>query len=79
MSPTDADGRFSIGEVPAGSYTLRADTAGGFFGVTEDFIIDGEGTPRAGRSRPKPDQPPGTIELLVENANISDLRIVVRD
>jgi protocatechuate 3,4-dioxygenase beta subunit len=76
MSPTDADGRFIIGDVPAGSYTLRADTAGGFFGITDDFIIDGEGTPR-GLDGPKRDQPPGTIEVFVENANISDLRIIV--
>jgi protocatechuate 3,4-dioxygenase beta subunit len=78
MSPTDSGGRFIIGDVPSGSYTLRAETAGGFFGITDDFIIDGEGTPR-GLGGPKRDQPPGIIEVLVENANITNLRIVVRD
>jgi protocatechuate 3,4-dioxygenase beta subunit len=78
MSPSDASGRFTFGDVPAGSYTLRVDNGpgGGFFAFGDDFIIDASGTPRAGLSRPRP-QEPGTIEVTVENANITDLKIVV--
>jgi hypothetical protein len=78
MSESDAAGRFAFGDVPAGSYTLRAfDGPGGFFGITEDFIIDGGGTPRAGPGRPISAPEPGTIEVTVENANVSGLKIVV--
>lgn len=79
MSQSDADGRFSFGDVAPGSYTLRA--LGGFgvgaFGVTDSFGIDSDGTPRGAPDRPKPAQEPGTLAVTVENANVSDLKIVV--
>jgi hypothetical protein len=78
MSPSDASGRFSFGAVPAGTYTVRADIGGvGFFGVTDTFGFDGDGTPRSGPGQSKPAAEPGTIELSVDNADVSDLRIVV--
>ena len=83
MSQSDANGRFTFGDVSAGSYTLRADRNLGFFGVTDDFVIDGGGTPRAAPSRPRlaPTQGtagmPATINVTVTNANISDLKLVV--
>lgn len=77
MSQSDAGGRFSFGEVPAGSYTLQASGGGGgFFGISGDFIIDSSGTPRAGPSRPRPPVP-GTIEVSVRNANVTDLKLVM--
>jgi protocatechuate 3,4-dioxygenase beta subunit len=79
MSPSDASGRFTFADVPAGSYTLGADhgPGGGFFAFNDNFIIDGSGTPRAGPSRPRPARAPGTIEVTVENANVADLKIIV--
>jgi uncharacterized GH25 family protein len=81
MSQSDAGGRFTFGDVPAGSYTLRADAGfgGGIgaFGFTDTFWIDIDGTPRGDPSRPKPAREPGTIEVTVDNADVSDLRIVV--
>jgi hypothetical protein len=79
MCQSDASGRFTFGEVPAGSYTLSAHGAGGFFGITDDFIIDGGGTPRVGPGGPRPAPAPGTLEVIVENANVSDLRIIVQN
>ena len=80
MSQSDASGRFTFGDVSAGSYTLQA-VGGrggiGSFGVTDAFGIDSDGTPRADPSRPSPARVPGTIEVTVENANVSDLKIVV--
>jgi hypothetical protein len=80
MSQSDDSGRFTFGSVPAGSYTVRAD--GGFgglgaFGFGDSFIIDGGGTPRTDPGSPRRAQEPGTIEVTVENANVSDLKIVV--
>ena len=83
MSQSDAGGRFTFGDVPAGAYTLRADAefGGGIgafgFGFTDTFGIDIDGTPRGDPSRPKPAREPGTIEATVDNADVSDLRIVV--
>src|SRR5439155_4244089 len=81
MIQSDASGRFTFGDVPAGSYTLRADGGGGgFFGISDDFIIDGGGTPRAGPSRPRRAVTPGTpgmIEVIVKNAHITDRKLVV--
>ena len=78
MSQSDAGGRFSFGEVPAGSYTLQASGGGGgFFGISGDFIIDSSGTPRAGPSRPRPAPERGTIEVTIENENVGDLKLVV--
>ena len=80
MSPSDAAGRFTFGDVPAGAYTVRADAGGGgigAFGFTDTFGIDIDGTPRGDPSRPKPAREPGTIEVTVENADVGDLRIVV--
>ena len=78
MSQSDASGRFSFGEVPAGSYTLRASgDGGGFFGISDDFIIDGGGTPRAVPNRPRRAPEPGTIEVTIDDSNVSDLTIVV--
>jgi hypothetical protein len=78
MTQSDSSGRFTFGDVPAGSYTLRADVGGGggFFAIRGDFVIDRGGTPRAGPS-PSFAPAPGTIEVTLENANVSDLRIVV--
>lgn len=78
MSHSDANGRFTFGDVPAGSYTLRAFGASGVgaFGITDAFGIDSDGTPRADPSRPKPMPEPGTLEVNVENTNVSDLKIV---
>jgi protocatechuate 3,4-dioxygenase beta subunit len=79
MSQSDASGRFTFGNVPAGSYTVRAD--GGLGGIgsfgLDTFIIDSGGTPRADPSAPRRAREPGTIEVAVENANVSDLKIVV--
>jgi hypothetical protein len=81
MSPADAAGRFTFGDVPAGAYTLRADAGfgGGIgaFGFTDTFGIDIDGIPRGDPSRPKPAREPGTIDVSVDNADVSDLRIVV--
>ena len=81
MSQSDAGGRFTFGDVPAGAYTLRADAGfgGGIgaFGFSDTFGIDSDGTPRGDPSRPKPAREPGTIEVTVENADVGDLRIVV--
>ena len=79
MSPSDAGGRFTFGGVPAGSYTLRASAGGGFLATSDDFIIDGSGTPREGPARRTPAPEPGTIEVTIENANVSDLKLVVPD
>ena len=83
MSQSDAGGRFTFGDVPAGAYTLRADAGSGGgigafgFGFTDTFGIDIDGTPRGDPSRAKPAREPGTIEVTVDNADVSDLRIVV--
>jgi hypothetical protein len=80
MSQSDASGRFTFGDVPAGAYTVRADAGfGGIgaFGFSDTFGIDSDGTPRGDPSRPKPAREPGTIEVTVDNADVSDLRIVV--
>jgi len=83
MSQSDASGRFTFGDVPAGAYTVRADAGSGGgigafgFGFTDTFGIDIDGTPRGDPSRPTPAREPGTIEVTVENADVSDLRIVV--
>lgn len=78
MIQSDGSGRFTFGDVPAGSYTLRAGLeAAGTFATSESFVIDADGTPRAGETGPEPALPPGTIEVTVENANVSDLKIVV--
>jgi carboxypeptidase family protein len=79
MSQSDASGRFTFGGVPAGAYTMRADTGGGigFFGVTDAFGIDSDGTPRVDPSQPKPPREPGTIEVSVENGDVDDVRVVV--
>jgi Carboxypeptidase regulatory-like domain len=80
MSQSDANGRFVFGDVPAGSYTLQAVGGSGgvgSFGFTDTFGIDSAGTPRANPSGPSPARVPGTIEVTVENANVSDLKIVV--
>jgi protocatechuate 3,4-dioxygenase beta subunit len=78
MSPSDASGRFTFGGVPAGSYTVRASGGGGgFFATSDDFIIDGSGTPREGPPRRAPAPEPGTIDVTIENANVSDLKLVV--
>jgi protocatechuate 3,4-dioxygenase beta subunit len=78
---SDASGRFTLGDVPAGSYTLRADDGGGAGGIggffTASFGIDSGGTPRGDPNRPTPSLEPGTIEVTVDNANVSDLKIVV--
>ena len=82
MSQSDAGGRFTFGDVPAGAYTLRADAGSGGgigafgFGFTDTFGIDIDGTPRGDPSRPEPAREPGTIEVTVDNADVSDLRIV---
>jgi hypothetical protein len=78
MSQSDAGGRFTFGDVPAGAYTLRADAGGvGAFSFRDTFGIDSDGTPRGDPSRPEPAREPGTIEVTVDNADVSDLRIVV--
>jgi hypothetical protein len=81
MSQSDASGQFTLSDVPAGPYTLRADAGVGggvgAFGVTDTFGIDIDGTPRRDPSRSKPAREPGTIEVTVDNADVSDLRIVV--
>jgi hypothetical protein len=78
MSQSDSSGRFAFSDVPAGSYTLRADVGGvGFFAISGDFVIDGGGTPRTVTSGPDRAPAPGTIEVIVENADVSDLKIVV--
>ena len=79
MSQSDAGGQFTIANVPPGAYTLRANTGFGIntFGVTDSFGIDVDGTPRGDPSRPIPARDPGTIEVTVDNTDVSDLRIVV--
>jgi carboxypeptidase family protein len=77
MSQSDASGRFAFGDVPAGSYSLRAGGGVGFFGISADFVIGSDGTPRAGPSRPRSAPEPGTIEVTIENASVSGLKIVV--
>jgi hypothetical protein len=81
MSQSDAGGRFTFGDVPAGAYTLRADAGfgGGIgaFAFRDTFGIDIDGTPRSDPGRPKPAREPATIEVTVDNADVSDLRIVV--
>ena len=80
MSQSDADGRFTLRNVPAGAFTLRADAGlggAGAFGFTDAFNIDSDGTPRGDPNRPKPAREPGTIEVTVDNADVSDFRIVV--
>ena len=77
MSQSDAGGRFTFGEVPAGVYTVRADTGGIASFVTETFGIDRDGTPRTDPSQPQPAREPGTLEVSVDNADVGDLRIVV--
>jgi len=81
MTQSDASGRFTFGDVPAGSYTLRVDNGPGglgVFGVSDTFGIDGDGTPRAAPGRAKPAPEPGTLEVTVENENVGDLKIIVR-
>ena len=77
MSQSDAGGRFTFGDVPAGVYTVRADTGGIASFVTETFGIDRDGTPRTDPSQPQPAREPGTLEVSVDNADVGDLRIVV--
>jgi hypothetical protein len=77
MSQSDASGRFTFGEFAAGTYTLRAGQDAGIFTSSEDFIIDGDGTPRAGPARATPVLPPATIEVTIEHANVTDLKLVV--
>jgi hypothetical protein len=81
MSQSDDSGRFTFGDVPAGAYALRADggSGGGIgaFDFTDTFTIDIDGTPRGDPSRPKRAREPGTIKVTVDNADVSDLRIVV--
>lgn len=51
---------------------------GGFaLGFTDTVGIGSDGTPRSDPNRPKPVREPGTIEVTVDNADISDLEIVV--
>jgi hypothetical protein len=77
MSQSDASGRFTFGDVAAGSYTLRAGHEAGIFTSSENFVIDGGGTPRAAPARPTPVLPPTTIEVTIEDANVTDLKLVV--
>jgi protocatechuate 3,4-dioxygenase beta subunit len=77
-SQSDASGRFTLSNVAPGSYTLRADRDYvGAFATFADFFFDSNGTPRAGSSRSTPARAAGTIEVTVENANVTDLRIIV--
>ncbi len=77
MSQSDASGAFTFGDVAAGSYTLRAAGFGGIFAATDNFGIDIDGTPRADPIRPTPALEPGTLDVTIDTANVSDLRIVV--
>jgi len=81
MSQSDASGRFTFGGIPAGAYMVRAGGGSGIgafaFGFSDTFGIGRDGTPRSDPNRPKPVPEPGTIEVTVENADISDLEIVV--
>jgi hypothetical protein len=49
---------------------------GGLFEIS-DFVSDGGGTPRTAPSRLGLAPAPGMIEVTVENADVSDLKIVV--
>jgi hypothetical protein len=78
MSPSDASGRFVFADVPAGSYTVQSSGGGGgFFAMSDDFIIDGSGTPREGPARRTPAPEPGTIAVTIDHASVDDLKLVV--
>jgi protocatechuate 3,4-dioxygenase beta subunit len=81
MTQSDPSGRFTFGDVPAGSYTLHVENGPGglgAFGVGGTFGIDSDGTPRAAPGRAKRAPEPGTLEVTVENENVGDLKIIVR-
>jgi hypothetical protein len=79
MGQSDASGRFTVSDVPAGEYILRADAGAGVgaFTFTGAFGIGSDGIPRGDPSSPRPAREPGTIEVTVENANVGDIKIVV--
>jgi protocatechuate 3,4-dioxygenase beta subunit len=81
MTTTDSTGKFAFSSVPAGVYTLQANTNGGIggfsFGYFDDFVIGPDGIPRADDTEQGSAQlSAGVVQVTVEDADVTNLRIV---
>jgi len=84
MTVTDSTGKFVFSSVPAGVYTLHANIngdIGGFsFGYFGDFVIGPDGIPRVDDTEKRSGQlPPGVVQVTVENADVTNLRVVANN
>ena len=75
------NGTFALDGIPAGVYTVITTAGGG--GVFQSFtniVFNGSGTPLAlaDKNHPMPEPSLGTVEISVKDADVTDLRLVVK-
>jgi protocatechuate 3,4-dioxygenase beta subunit len=79
---SDANGAFTVDGIPPGDYRMMAGGAamGGTFASSSNIVLNGSGTPLAlaDKDRPMPEPSLGTIAVTVKDADVADVRLVVK-
>jgi hypothetical protein len=76
----DANGAFAFRGIPAGDYTVESASGGdlGSVQTSRSIAIDNGGIPFAGKRRSDVTPSPGTLAITITDADVSDLRLIVK-